>query len=292
MKNNSRSGVRFWLMLSLAAIGLSLAFLVVQVNAQNEIVAALTERLTKQGVPVKDITVQNRMPFQIEITLQSSSGEAIRAPEDFWYKHLVWREAALAHRLGFRLHSFTLILLNAQGEILSWDQIYLYPDDLAQQSFPPDPSELDDKATKRLITDRINLYGMSIDSVEVSTGVGAYDDVQMLVIQLSVQDIQIANRALPQFMPSLRPLLEGINAEPGTRVAICRIELIDSKGRLLLEYLWDLEIGRHTWHIADDLTKDWFPHPAPEETPSSSPLSTPLPPLPSSPLSTPLPSPE
>ncbi len=270
MKHSNHSNAKHLLVSSLATIGLSLVLLFVRVNAQNEIVATLTERLTKQEVPIKDITVQNRIPLQIEIVLQSSSSGATRSHKDFWYKHLAWREATLAYRLGLRLHRFTLILLNTQGEILSWDQIYLYPDDLVHHSLSPDSSELDNKATEELVADRINLYGMSLDSTRVSTGVGGYDDVQMLTIQLSVQDIPIANRALVQFMPSLRPLLENVNAEPGTRIAICRIELVDSQDELVLEYLWDLEIGRHTWHMADSLTRDWFPHP-PEDTPFSHP---------------------
>ena len=267
MKRINWISLKLLLITGITSIGILLTFLVVRASVQNDMVTDLNERLTQQGVPVQSITVQSRIPFQIEIVLETFSDATRITPEDSWHKHLAFREAALSYRFGFRLHSFTLVLVNAQGETVDWDQTYLHPESPSQQPFLSDPSKLDNDATEQLVLEQLDFYGTTVDELKVSTGAGVRNDVQTLEIRLSAPDLLAANKAIPGFMASLFSLLYDINDESeATQIAICRVWIVDDTDQILLRYLYDLEVGRHTWGIADGVTKDWFPHPEPEHT--------------------------
>lgn len=243
-------------------IAVALLILAVQVNAQNQSVEDLTERLKQQGVPVKSITVQSRIPFQIEIVLQSSSDGKNTTLDDLWFAQLARREASLAHRIGVKVDSYRLTFVNTKGEIVTWEQNFLHPSDPSQQSFSSTPSKLDDTATKKAIAERLNLSGMTLDQLDVSSSVLRGDSRQIVTLQLSVPDLESANKALPSFLLSLRPLLDDINAKQGTRIAICRMRLVDRQGRVLLNYIWDLETREETSSSVSGLIQ-WYPRPRP-----------------------------
>jgi len=110
-----------------------------------------------------------------------------------------------------------------------------------------------------MIEEKLNLYGMSVVNADVTSSNG----IQTLILRLSTSSLEEANQVLPNFMPSLRPLIADTNAQ-GAQIAICIVELTDEKGQLLLKYLLDLQLDSETWWMVDGLTQGWFPHPPPE----------------------------
>jgi hypothetical protein len=164
---------------------------------------------------------------------------------------------------------------------VDWGRAFLHPGDPSQKPYPFNLSKPDDQIAKKLVLDQINLYGLSLDSLEIDTGIGSSNDVQLMKINLSVPDIQTANKSLTEFILSLEPMVNNINKQPGARIAVVWTKLIDLKGELLLEYFWDLELHGATWHMADGITGGWYSRPDVLEG-----EQTPIPTLPVSPTST------
>jgi hypothetical protein len=63
-------------------LGATLTFLVSQANAQDDIATELKTSLAQQAVPVKEVAIAHRVPFQIEITIQSLSATQWVTPDD------------------------------------------------------------------------------------------------------------------------------------------------------------------------------------------------------------------
>ena len=112
---------------------------------------------------------------------------------------------------------------------------------------------------------------MTVDELTVTTGAGSDQDVQSLsTAHLTTPNLQTANRAIPSFIGSLKSRLGKVNQESDySLVAICRLWIQDSSGSVLLDYLYDLQLGKETWGMAQGVTQDWFPHPYGSPTPTS-----------------------
>lgn len=241
----------------LVSIVIGIAFgLYTQGIAQQEVVKYLEERLERQNIPVVGITIRRQLPLRIEITVQSMSEGEKAMPDDPINLHIVRREVMLARQQGYIIDSFTLILLNKHGEKIFWAET---PVDVENVSLELSPSELADDTTRDIIVEKLNPYGMSVVDTEITT----FEGVQTLTLRLSTPSLEEANQALPYFMPSLRPLIADINAQRA-QIVICKVELVDEKGQILLKYLLDLQLDSETWWMIDGLTQDWFPHPPPE----------------------------
>jgi hypothetical protein len=262
MKNNKRT----LLLVCLGIVVIVLVFLTaLEVNAQNQTVEDLARRLEQQGVTVKRVTVLNRIPFEIEIAIQSASSGKDATSNDLWFAQLARREASLAHRLGLPIESYQLTWLNSKGEVISWEKNKLLPDEPSQRESSP-PSKLSNETTAKLLKEQLTLGGMTLDKLEVSSDTTLGNNGQKLVVQLSVPDMEKANQSLLPFLASLRPLLDNMNTKQGTRLVICWVRLLDRQGNLLLNYVWDVETREETSAAAPGLST-WYPQPRTPRTP-------------------------
>lgn len=244
------------------AIGVSLVFVFSRANAQDDIVSDLVTRLKEQGVPVKSAEITSRIPFRVKFVLQSASESQVVAPNDPLFEHAVQREVTLAHRRNnTRFNTVKVVIVNKQGKTIYRSDVPVRT--IGEEAFSP--SELDDVATAELIRKEITLYGMSLEELEVSSNAHR---IQTVNVDLSVPDIQTANKAIPKVMPDLGMGLKELNVERGAQIAICRVNLIDAEGHLLLKYIADLQLSQEKWWQAEALTREWFPHPHPAPEPS------------------------
>ena len=270
---------RRWFVLVYLGIGIvNSVFLVAQVNAQNQSIEILAERLREKGVPLSDATLVSRVPVEIELVLQSSSAGKELTPEDIWFAQLARREADLAYRIGIQINSYTLTLINSKGEVLQSEKNTVAARDLSQQTILPTSSQLDDVSTEQLVKEELHLSGMSLDALDVSSdalrGMG-----QSLVMQLSAPDVATLNSAIPSLLGDpIRNFLGNFNSKHGTRIVICWIRIKDQQGHLLINYVWDVETRTETSLQAEG-TIPWYPVPAPTyqtPTPATS-VQTPAP---------------
>jgi len=205
------------------------------------------------------------MPFDIEITLQSLGDDEGSIPINMWNMYITEREVVLSEKYGTRLNSYTIVLVDDKGETLSWGQYF--PDD-DKIPFPIGSTKLSKDDTVKVLNEKFNLYGMTLENVTISNDIGKNGDIQILTMDLSVPDLYTANLAFPKFFSSLRPSIEYLNSKEATRIAVCHIEIFDVEGRLLISYILDLEMTKQMWWNVDEITATWYPQPAdPEVTP-------------------------
>ena len=243
------------------AIIVSAALVVTQVQAQSDVVSEMTVRLTQQGVPVKDIKITTRLPFRVEVEVQSASDSEKATPDDSTFESAIIREAMAArNRHSIQLDTIRITLVNVSGNPIHWSDA-----PLPQAISSPAPPQMDNTAAAQMIRDQLPLHNMSLDQLDVSSNP---DGAQVLTIRLSVQDVQAANNSVPQFLSDLPNLLKNLNSEAGPQIAIYKVNVFDAKAQPLLKYTHDLQLAQETWWQADEMTKDWFPHPP---LPSSSP---------------------
>lgn len=247
---------RLLILLGISAIVVlgALVYFVVRVEAQGDIISDLTNRLTTMGIPLKSIKSQSLIPLNLEITLQRINEQD--KPLEAFYVHAVKREVTLARERGFGVDELTLIILNTKGDVEYW---VAEPIKKISDQIPAQPG-IDNDTTAISIAQNFNLYGLTLDSIEVNAD---ERNTQTASLLLRVPDIESANKALPEFMPSLRPFLENLNESSNTRIRVFKIELFNDKDELLLRYVLDLELEQETWWMADGVTMDWFPHPLP-----------------------------
>lgn len=240
------------LSISIIVVAGVLAYFVVRVSAQANIIADLTERLTAQGIPLKSIEPQSLIPLNLKITLQRIDEKD--KPLEAFYVHAVQREVSLANERGFVVDNLTLVILSTEGDTEYWVTEPI--DNISREDALP---SLDNDAAAIAIAKNLNLYGLTLDTVDVVSD----NKTQTASLLLRVQDIDTANKALPEFMPSLRLSLDDLNKNSSVRIGVFKMELFTDRGELLLRYVLDLELGQETWWMADGVTMDWFPHPLP-----------------------------
>ena len=265
---------------------IALVFTAVKVDAQNNATTDLGERLKQKGVPVIHVIIQDRIPYRIEIALQSSSDDENLAIDDNWNMLLSDRAATLAYRYGPRLSSYKLVVYNTHGDVISSGETFLNPDDLDQQLTLPGKSVVDNATTKMIVLDNLRLGELSLDMIDVVFDETQVSDGQILLIQVSAPDIETINRSIVSFMDSLVRTLDTINNKHGTNIVLSYLKLVHQDKPILI-FVRDLEIGVSKGKaIEERLVDDWWPYSSGPvvpimETPTSStfpPSSTPYPP--------------
>jgi hypothetical protein len=274
MKHTQTIKFIFLLSITIIVIGF-LGFLTINVKGQDQSATDLSERLKLKGVPIKDIIVTNRLPYQVEIVIQSSSENSALSMDDVWYMQLTRREATLAYRIGMKLNNYTLIVINQKGERISWEQNFLYTSDSSQNLPSVGQSLLDNTATREVFMSKLNFSGMNLDTLSVDTETTPGDYGQIVKIQLSTPSLDTANQHLLPFLGSLFKVLDTINADYGTRVVLCHFRLLDDKGNILLDFVQDVETHLKQWSAIKGLTQEWYPHPQETAAPITE-TSTPI----------------
>ncbi|GIK55332.1 MAG: hypothetical protein HND44_06570 [Chloroflexi bacterium] len=233
-----------------------------QAKAQEDILTELTNRLTEQGVPVKNVqranytTEETNQPqLQISVVLQSTTNSATVAPEDPLYVHMVQREIAIAQKQNeVQFDTVNVTILNSSGSMIYWSDVPV------GKLSPTANSQVDDMTLATMLLDRLSLHGFFLHSLSVSTDTNG---TPVLNIQLDVEDVQTANEQFPPFMFELSQLLEEFNSK-GIQIAICKIEIVNiTQRQVLLKYVKDFQLAQENWWQAETFTKEWFPHPPP-----------------------------
>lgn len=243
--------------LILVVMGITVSLCYTKIAAQQEVVGYLKERLEKENIPVLEIKVLGTSPYlRLMIIVQNVNVEETGKAIDPIVRHSIQREVILARQHGYVIDSFVLVILNHQGEQIFLAEMPGYSENVPLQI---SPAKLDDRATRDIALKNLTLYGLSLVEARVVTSEG----IQTLTLQLSTPSLETANQSLPEFMLSLRPFIADINAQ-GAQIVICRIELRDAKGQLLLKYVLDLQLDSEIWWQIDGLTEAWFPSPPSE----------------------------
>ncbi|MDO8717004.1 MAG: hypothetical protein Q7J73_09415 [Dehalococcoidales bacterium] len=236
-----------------------------EVSSQQDQVAIfndVTNRLLKDGIPIASSQIVNDSMWSpslvAEYTLQSKSQNNIVDPDDPIYSNIVGREVNLAVRRGLNAGAYRIILININGKVISNVTLAVIKD----LEWPNSVGN-----TVTLKTDEISAFVADFPSFGVNRSFSIYVNREGLIkvkFDLQAQDIQAANSSIPNIIQETTSRIFQLNKEKGANIAIFQIRLKDnSTGRLLLNYIRDLQTGSsNSWQI-DGLTEDWYPHPSP-----------------------------
>lgn len=249
----------YWLGGLLLAISISV-FVVFKSLAQNQTTDDLLVRLQQRDLPVVSVTTISRIPYTVKIVLQSASQTHQLTGDDNWSMLLARREAGFAYRLGSRLASYQLEVINQPGEIISSSESFLYPCDQNQQ-LSQGQSEKTNAEVRDFIQKDLTFTGLEVKVLDVFSEAAVRNTGLVLVIELMTSDILSANQALPGFLNDYFGLLATINQEAGANIVLTRLRVKDQTGHILLDYVKDLKGGTSHWTIAEGVYDDWFPKP-------------------------------
>jgi hypothetical protein len=239
----------------------AVAFATLQVNAQNQGADDIQTRLKAKGIPVRSVTTISRAPFQVEITLNSQSKDHNLTLDDNWSMILANREATMAYRIGARLNSYRINVINANGELISSSDTYVYPDD-SSQNITTKKSLVSGQQAKAYAFGQLNLAGLQQSLIDVLPEDNLGSSGQILMVQLTATDVTAANQAMPVFLDSLFKLLDTVNSKQGSSIVLCHVRIVDKQGNALFDLVKDLEAGQTQWTGVAGITyDDWFPHP-------------------------------
>lgn len=148
--------------LILVSIVLFSVYYLMNAKAQSDLVTDLTDRLLKEGVPLKGInetSLENLAPNCLSITIQRIADEKDWSSEDLWFDQITRREATLSYRYGYNLKCFSLRTLNNEGSEISKTISFLNPTDPSQNPYPFTSEILDDELVEKLVLESIKTYG-------------------------------------------------------------------------------------------------------------------------------------
>jgi hypothetical protein len=248
------------------------AFFAVKVNAQNQSVTVLTDRLKGRGVAVKNISIISRIPFGIDITLSSSSTSDVATFNDIWSALLVEHETRLAYRIGISVDTYTVRMVNAEGKEISYYKSTL--DNNNSKGPKAISSNLNDGIAKQRVMNSLQLGEIKLNSVEVITDNTFGTEGQILTITGSVPDLAAANRSVVPFVESFKGMLSNATSDSSMYINMCKVRLIDNEGNMILEYAIDADTGAEIFGGAPGLTNSFYPHPPNVDIPADQPSHT------------------
>ncbi len=152
--------------------------------SQQQTATGLAATLEQAEVPVKSVRAIKKYPLQIEIVLQSSSRDTQATQDDLWYRFIASRTAALAYLTGSRVDSYRLILLNAAGEVISSEWVYLDPTAPSQNLTVPKPLATDDSQVWELLGENLDTFGMNIVYCNVTAGKAVRENTRLVELTL------------------------------------------------------------------------------------------------------------
>ncbi len=237
-----------------------------QRNSQGNNFRSLEERLIQLGIPVKSITVIKQSPLEIEIVLLSSSIDKQLNRDDIWYKFLTEREVELAYlNFGTKIENYRIIVLTNNGNSIYDSTVFLYPDLPSQKLTQAPPSSIDNNKVKDILERNLSLQGLILLSLNVPSNYTDQNNSKIIILDLSLGAVfdQLNIEEINNFIINLRPQIEDINSQYSTNIIIIHALIKDSNNNLLVDYMEDIELGRQSSWVAENIEGSWYPLPAP-----------------------------
>lgn len=237
------------------------------VESPEDIAHLLEERLKQLEVSVVSVKLTRQSPLEIEITLQNPIDEDHSSKIDYWDMCISRRETELAYlNYGTHINSYRMIILDIEGENIFDSTIYLNPDLPSQQFDPGAPSGVNLDQTKDTIRQTLDVGNLKLLSLDVPPKYFDQWNSKLVTIDLStgVDSHQDAEPLVNEFIIGLKPQIEAINQQYGTRIAMVWVKIYDARENLLVHYFEDIDLGHQTFRVADDFHGGWYSEPPPD----------------------------
>jgi hypothetical protein len=207
----------------------------------------LYHRLVTIDVPVREVRIANQAPLSVEILLERTGQGGVQDPDEIWYEHLSVREAALSYLNGPRVESVRVGWIDPEGVVTFAQPVSFAPDAPGQNLAPLSPSSLDENIIQQLITSRIDLHDMQLDSITVTTGGLVRENARLVMLEISMTDrMHYYIPAIGQFLEQFYWLEETFPEAGAAQIALVRVILRSAYGSRLGDFIRDLELSGMT----------------------------------------------
>ena len=236
-----------------------LVFWRVKADRGQQLAEQLSQSLQSEGLPLQSVRVAEQSPLTLEITLEYSTQDSPeRKAEILRDRHAVQWHCTQLNREQFQLGSYIVLIQNPSGQQLSWEQNFLYPGD-ANDS--PEQYSLSLVEANDYLRQAFQAGSARVERFELIEEQKDGVPVHTLTIQLVEQDLETLNRELP--MTQIERMIREVNDQKLFPVDICWLEIKGPNGETWVDYLYDYSLSAMNWWIADGVSTEWFPHPAP-----------------------------
>lgn len=231
----------------------------VNANRAERLAEQLADNLALEGLPLISVRVEEQVPLTLEVTLQYPAADSPeRKAEILRGRHAVRWNCAELNREKYQVSSYIILILDDVGNQLSWEQNFLY------QSEPeevPEEYTMNLKEAAIYLHEAFNPGSARVERFELIQEQENNAIINTLYILLVEPDLQTLNNDLP--MMQIEPLIKGINQQKLYQVDVCWLEIHGPNSEVWLDYLYDHSFPVVSWWMADGVSTEWFPHPAP-----------------------------
>ena len=248
-----------------------LVFWRVKADRGQQLAARLSLTLQSEGLPLESVQVASQAPLTLEITLEYSAQDSPERKADILRdRHAVQWHCAQLNRENYQLGSHIVLIQDTSGQQLSWEQNFLYPreaeDSTGQYS-------LSIAEANNYLREAFMAGSSRVERFELIQEQKDSQPVNTLYIQLVEPDLETLNRELP--MTQIERLIMEVNEQKLFPVDICWLEIQGPNAETWLDYLYDYSLSAMNWWMADGVSTELFPHPAP--LPNQEQTATPAP---------------
>jgi hypothetical protein len=238
-------------------------------SSLNEAADALTSILRREGIPLEKVEIDSLLPNSLKITLRSDSSNEYPQPVDSLAISSARRATAYLRRTYAGLDSYSIEVRNAKNDKIQFFTIFFTLGDLDSKPFITSESKLSNEETASLAKRQFGVASATLESVTVITDPCGYGNTQQMTIVLAVPDTSFINTVFPTVVGSTQSLVEELNINQGTTIAVTRVIILDSAKKPLVVYVRDGELQSESYTLAPDAGIEPLNQPAPTESPIS-----------------------
>jgi len=273
------------MIISIIAIILFGALTVVIVMSQKpdadkyeQIASDLEARLRTDGVAFKEVKIDSKDPFTIEVVLPyiNAENDSHLMIDKVKTSYLVHWELNQLNRDEFVLSSYIIHITDENGEKIGWNQRYLYPKESSGEPEEDKQYSLSEVEAEQYLRENLDLGTSRVDEFQLATETRSGQSLNTLSIKLTAPSLDILNRELP--MANINPMLNRMENNSLYHINVCFLEIRSPEGEVWLYYIYDLDMRHEKWDMAEGVSQSWFPSPFPNDpmTPTSpTPRATP-----------------
>lgn len=259
------------IIISLIAIALFGALTVVIVMSQkpdldqyDQIASDLEAKLRTDGVAFKEVKINNKDPFTIEVVLPyiNAENDSQLMIDKIKTAYLVTWELEQLNRDEFVLSSYIMHITDENGEKIGWNQRYLYPKESSGEPEEDKQYSLSAVEAEQYLWENLDLGTSRVDEFQLTTEIRSGQSLNTLSIKLTAPSLSVLNSELP--MANINPLLIRMENNCLFHVDVCYLEIRSPQGEVWLYYIseMDMNTGEY-WDMAEGVSESWFPSPLP-----------------------------
>ncbi len=154
--------------------------------------------------------------------------------------------------------------MKTESEVISDVTTYLYSSDPSQKLSDVKSTGPDDETVKELLEKKLLLGQLKIISDQVTSDTIVRNNTKFvdLLLNCSVNiNLSDTSNDINRFMNSLRSNLFNPEFVKQTNISLVRVLIKDSAEKLLVHYIYDVDINSQSWYTAEGIIGDWFPRP-------------------------------